>query len=200
MPKKPPGPPTEYVGVATSGTPPGRDVEFTTFVRASSVELGRLAWFLCGDTTRAEDLVQQALLRVYLAWPRAREADTLAYARRVLINARTDLWRRHRREVLVAPADLHARGEGSAEADYAERDALVRALATLTARQRRIVVLRHLEGLPEREVAELLGVALGTVKSTASRGLRQLRVVLDTATEDATTAGDLTSSRDRKQS
>lgn len=59
----------------------------------------------------------------------------------------------------------------------------MRALATLTARQRRVVVLRHLVGLTEREVADDLGVSVGTVKSTASRGLAQLRSVLGAAAE-----------------
>ena len=61
---------------------------------------------------------------------------------------------------------------------HAERDQLVRALATLSTRQRRIVVLRHLDGLSEREVADDLGISVGTVKSTASRGLAQLRAEL----------------------
>ena len=174
--------------VTSPGAPLGKDAEFSAFVRRSSVELGRLAWFLCGDATRAEDMVQQALLRVYVAWPRAREADTLAYTRRVLVNIRTDTWRKHRREVLVAPEDLRTVPTPSTEADHAERDALARALATLTPHQRRIVVLRHLEGLPERDVANLLGVSVGTVKSTASRGVKQLRVVLEAADGTASTA------------
>ena len=74
----------------------------------------------------------------------------------------------------------------------AERDRLIRALSTLTARQRRIVVLRHLVGLSEREVAEDLGVAVGTVKSTASRGLAELRIALTEgpggATQQSTTS------------
>jgi RNA polymerase sigma factor (sigma-70 family) len=75
-------------------------------------------------------------------------------------------------------------GGGPSPADqHAERDRLSRALLTLPTKQRRIVVLRHLDGLTEREVADATGVSVGTVKSTASRGLARLREVL--ATEDA---------------
>jgi RNA polymerase sigma-70 factor (sigma-E family) len=159
-----------------------RDVEFTAFMIEASPALARTAWLLCGNSHRAEELVQQALLRTYLAWPTARQRDPLAYARRTLSNLRIDTWRSSRREVLTPdPPELGTDGEADR---HAERDQLVRALATLTARQRRIVVLRHLEGLTEREVADDLGVSIGTVKSTASRGLAQLRTVL---TEDART-------------
>lgn len=80
---------------------------------------------------------------------------------------------------------------GGADEQHAERDQLVRALATLSTRQRKIVVLRHLVGMPEQEVARDLGVSLGTVKSTASRGLAQLRSVLGAIndTDGSTTGG-----------
>jgi RNA polymerase sigma factor (sigma-70 family) len=99
----------------------------------------------------------------------------LAYTRKTLANLRIDSWRKRRREVLMDPHDVP---EGSVACDaeiHAERDQLIRALATLSTRQRRIVVLRHLDGLSEREVAEGLGVSVGTVKSTASRGITHLR-------------------------
>lgn len=165
------------------------DEEFSAFVAQHGADLLRTAWLLCGDTHKAEELTQQALVRTYAAWTRTH--DPLPYARRVLANLRVDTWRRRRREVLTAPQDLpendrvhvgtdeHARTE--------DRDQLVRALSLLTARQRRIVVLRHMVGLPEAEVAAELGVSLGTVKSTASRGLATLRAALSTETrqEDA---------------
>lgn len=156
------------------------DAEFTAFVAAASAELGRVAWYLTGDAVRAEDLLQTTLLRTYLHWSRACrvEAGPTAYARRVMTNARTDTWRALRREHLVAPADLPDAALDSTADASAERDLLARALATLTPRQRRIVVLRHLVGLPEAEVAADLGVSVGTVKSVASRGLAQLRLVL----------------------
>ncbi|MCL1869272.1 MAG: SigE family RNA polymerase sigma factor [Promicromonosporaceae bacterium] len=148
---------------------------------AAAPQLARTAWLLCGDVHPADELVQQALMRTYVAWDKACEREPLAYARRVLANLRIDLWRRRRREVLLDAADLPDHGRGGEESRLADRDRLVRALATLTVRQRRIVVLRHLVGLSEQEVAADLGVSLGTVKSTASRGLAQLRSVLDAA-------------------
>ena len=147
-------------------TPAGRETEFTAFVRSATPALTRTAWLLCGDVHQADELVQSALVRTYLAWPRARERDPLAYARRALANQRIETWRRRRREVLVAPPDVPDPGRPS----DAERVA--------SARQRRVVVLRHFEGLSEREVADDLGISVGTVKSTASRSLARLRDVM----------------------
>ena len=159
--------------------PPRRDAEaeFAAFVRASSAELGRVAWFLAGDRTRAEDLLQHAYLRTWSHWARVRDTDPLAYTRRVLANARIDAWRLGRREVLTAtvPETTSPHGAPAASDD---RDALVRALRRLPTRQRRIVVLRHLVGLPEAEVADELGITVGTVKAAASRGLGRLRIEL----------------------
>ena len=171
---------SEHLSVVLEGGQDA-DAEFTAFVAAASAELGRVAWYLTGDAARAEDLLQTTLLRTYLHWSRASRVDAgpTAYARRVMANARTDTWRALRREHLVAPADLpDTVAPGALEHVQAERDALARALATLTPRQRRIVVLRYLVGLPEAEVAADLGVSVGTVKSVASRGLAQLRRVL----------------------
>ncbi|MCV2395437.1 SigE family RNA polymerase sigma factor [Actinotalea sp. M2MS4P-6] len=153
----------------------GRDEEFTAFVDESRSALMRTAWLLCGDAHQAEELVQQALVKTYVAWPRAREREPLAYARRVLANQRISTWRRRRREVVVEPASMPDAGVPATEAVQAERDRLVRALAMLPARQRRVVVLRHLVGMTESEVAEDLGISVGTVKSTGSRALTRLR-------------------------
>ncbi|PJI93377.1 SigE family RNA polymerase sigma factor [Luteimicrobium subarcticum] len=158
---------------------PDRDAAFTDFVSTRAPELLRVAWFLCGDAHRAEELVQETLVRTYSSWGRASSGDVFAYARRVLVNLRTDTWRRRHRETLVAPAELPdvVRPDGS-EATH-DRDLLVRALGRLTERQRRVVLLRHLLGLTEAEVAVELGVSVGTVKSTASRGLAALRAALE---------------------
>ena len=162
-----------------------RDEDFTAFVTDHQADLLRTAWLLCGDAHRAEELTQQALVRTYGAWSRAGAGDPLAYARRVLVNLRIDTWRRRRREVLVAPEDLPdavahpGTTPRRSTADHqADRDQLVRALATLSPRQRRVVVLRHLVGLPEADVAADLGISVGTVKSTSSRALAQLRATL----------------------
>lgn len=158
-----------------------RDEEFAAFMAEAEPLLARTAWLLCGDRHRAEELVQQTLVKTYVAWPRARGGDPLAYARRTLANARIDLWRRRRREVLVGPDDgpvvAHDdRGPGPGhEHTYAERDLLVRALARLSPQRRRVVVLRYVLDLSEQQVADDLDVSVGAVKSAAARGLRQLR-------------------------
>ncbi|MCL2091998.1 MAG: SigE family RNA polymerase sigma factor [Micrococcales bacterium] len=154
-----------------------RDEEFTTFMSTALPTLTRAAWYLCGDVHQASDLVQHALLRTYVAWPRSSRAP-LAYARKVMANKQVDSWHARRREVLVSPQDLPEPTTGDTSTVLAERDRLERALRRLGARQRRIVVLRHVRGLSEKEVAELLGISVGTVKSTTSRGLERLRDIL----------------------
>lgn len=154
-----------------------RDDEFTTFMAQALPVLTRTAWHLTGDEHRAADLVQQTLIRTYTAWPRARRAP-LPFARRVMANQRITTWKSRRREVLAPPDGLPHSSLGDEAAVLAERDRVVRALARLGARQRRVVVLRHLEGFSEKEVAEMLGISVGTVKSATSRGLRHLRETL----------------------
>jgi RNA polymerase sigma-70 factor (sigma-E family) len=174
----------ECAPVHPVGSRAGQDEEFTAFAAAARGELGRTAWLLTGDTHLAAELVQDALVRTYVAWPRARAGDPLAYARRVLANSRIDMWRRRRREVLHEPATLPD-GPGDSPALVVEhRDELVRALAGLSTRQRRVVVLRYLVGMSEREVAADLGMTLGTVKSHAFRGLKALRTELGSLHED----------------
>lgn len=172
------------------GVPDAR-AEFTAFMAEAAAPLSRTAWFLCGDEHRAEELVQQAFVRTWQHWAKARTGEPLAYARTVLTNLRIDHWRKHRREVLSAPASLPDDAVPSVANHHAERDRLRRALLTLGLQQRRIVVLRYLEGLPELEVADALGVSVGTVKSTASRGLARLREQLG----DVTGTGAMTNGR-----
>ncbi|WP_240930533.1 SigE family RNA polymerase sigma factor [Isoptericola sp. BMS4] len=167
-------------GDGAARTAPGRDAEFTAFMADVEPVLGRMAYLLTGDMHRAEELVQQTLVRTYAAWHRVRDGDPVAYARRVLANARIDAWRKRRREVLVTPADLPHDAEPAAhEQAHADRDQLVRALALLPEQRRRVVVLRYMLDLGERQVAADLGISVGAVKSAASRGLAQLRAVID---------------------
>jgi RNA polymerase sigma-70 factor (sigma-E family) len=185
-PKTPPTDTVMPVGAADTARAE-YDAEFAAFMSASADDLGRTAWLLCGDRHRAEELTQQALVRTYLKWSNARQGDPLAYARRVLANLRIDSWRKHRKEVLTAAEELPERSTAAtnaADAGLAERDRLIRALMTLSPRRRRIVVLRHLVGMREIDVARDLGISVGTVKSTASRSLAQLRAAL--AEADAT--------------
>jgi RNA polymerase sigma-70 factor (sigma-E family) len=150
----------------------GRDEEdFVGFVQAASPRLLKAAWFLCGDPHRAEDLVQAALEKVYLRWNRLRDGEPLAYARQCLFTQRVDEGRRRRREVLT-----DALPEGAAPSgDPGATDEVVAMLRAVPLRERQVVVMRYYADLPEAEVAEMLGVSVGTVKSCGSRGLARLR-------------------------
>jgi DNA-directed RNA polymerase specialized sigma24 family protein len=116
-----------------------RDASFTAFVEQATPSLLRTAWLLTGEHHVAHDLVQAALVRTYVAWPRVRPETALAYARRVLVNDRTDRWRRHGAELAVASLPETGASPGGATED---RDLVVRLLATLPEQQRRVVVLR----------------------------------------------------------
>jgi RNA polymerase sigma-70 factor (sigma-E family) len=193
VPPEPPG--TTSDSLPDGGEPAGIDVvlthadrnaEFTAFMREAHEPLHRMAYLLCGDAHRADELTQQTFERTYRAWSRARQGDPLAYARKVLANLRVDVWRRTRREVLAGPdalpdgaAPRTAPVHRPATAAVDDRDAVVRALLLLPLKQRRVVVLRHLLDLSEAEVAAELGVPVGTVKSSASRGLAHLRAILE---------------------
>ena len=161
--------------VVTTGTPAE---QFTAFARDRSPELSRIAYLLCGDVHRAADLVQLALERTYRAWNRVGDGEPFAYARKVIATARIDSWRRTKRDVLVAPAELRPGSASDGTQHVVDRDELVWALRQLPAAQRRIVVLRYLLDRTEKQTVEDLGVSLGTVKSGASRGLDRLRAIL----------------------
>lgn len=155
-----------------------REAQFTAFAQARTPDLVRIAYFLCGDVHRAHDLAQTALERTFRHWHKVADGDPFAYARRIVATARIDTWRRTRREVITEDDSLVWQTSGAVPAsdtEIAERDRLVRALATLTTKQRRVVVLRYLLDRSEAEVAATLRVSAGTVKSTASRALKLLR-------------------------
>ena len=154
--------------------------EFSEFMSANSESLAHAAWLLTGDRDQAEELVQEALTRTFMNWRKARR-DPLVYARKMLTGRRNAAKRSRFREPAV-PQVPDQPVEGL-ERSVADRDRLNRALSTLSERQRKIVVLRHLMGLSEQEVADDLGVSVGTIKSTASRGLAQLRAFLEAADE-----------------
>ncbi|GGB30602.1 DNA-directed RNA polymerase sigma-70 factor [Flexivirga endophytica] len=151
------------------------DAEFTRFVQQAAPSLLRTAWLLCGDEGRAEDLVQDALGKVYLKWGSVRAGRPAAYARRAIVNANTDRQRRRLPEILSSTAPDHSAETPSGLETIHSREVLLAALKKLPNRERQVVVLRYYVDLPEREVAEMLNVSLGSVKSSASRGLATLR-------------------------
>lgn len=149
-----------------------RDAEFSAFARSASPALTKTAWFLTGNTDAAAELVQEALVKTYLAWPRIRPETATAYTRRVLVNLNADRWRRRRPETPSAEVDAV---RPSHEETVDDRDRIARMLATLPPRQREVIVLRYFDDLSEAAVADLLGLSVGGVKSAASRGLAALR-------------------------
>ncbi|WP_049579282.1 SigE family RNA polymerase sigma factor [Streptomyces sp. SBT349] len=151
---------------------------FTSYVQARGAVLLRAARSLTANPSDAEDLLQTALTKTYLAWERIEDHRAVdGYVRRALINTRTSLWRKRRVdefavEELPEPDPLPGPDPGEQQAI---RDAMWRAVVKLPARQRAMVVLRYYEDLSEASTAEVLGVSVGTVKSAVSRALAKLR-------------------------
>ena len=152
-----------------------RDSEFTAYVAARQAHLRRVAYAVCGDWNRAEDVLQTALTKLYVAWPRVnRDGREDAYVRQIIVRANLDevrrpWWRRERPG--LDGFDAASREPLAAE----ERSALMDALLELTPMQRKVVVLRHWLGLSVEETAADLRISTGTVKSYSSRALERLR-------------------------
>ena len=161
-----------------------RDDEFRAYVAQRRAHLFSSAWLLCGDPHRAEDLVQETLTRLYLAWPRvSRLSGVDAYVRRMLINGHIDERRRPWRREQPTSEFPDAAGTWPCSEDAEE---LWAALRALPAGQRRVVVLRHYWGLSVEETADDLGVRVGTVKSQTSDALASLRRSLGSPTAHRT--------------
>jgi RNA polymerase sigma-70 factor (sigma-E family) len=153
------------------------DSEFVQFVDGHARELRRTAYLMCGDWQRAEDATQDALVKLYVAWPRLERSSGLrAYAHRAVTTAVVDQSRRPwRRE--VGGSALPERGHDPIQ--HVDRHlAVVRALQALPRRRRQCVVLRYFVDLSVEETAQHLGIATGTVKSQTARALEQVRDAL----------------------
>lgn len=162
------------------------EASFTRWATDRQLALLRTAVLLTGDHHRAEDLVQDALAKVAARWSRLRDQHPDAYARQVIVRTNISWWRKRRHEVVGDPGEA-AVGGGEPLVD--RRLLLDQALGRLTPRQRSTVVLRYYDDLSERETAEILGVSVGTVKSTTHDALRRMR---DSSPELAELLGDLT--------
>lgn len=147
---------------------------YEEFVVARSASLYRTAYLLTGQPADAEDLLQTALVKLYVGWRKVSAARSPeAYARQVLVNAFMSSRRpaRFTRERLVTSLPE----QGSVDVDPTDRLSLWPHIAALPPRQRAVLVLRYYESLSEAEIADALGCARGTVKSTASAALTTLR-------------------------
>lgn len=158
---------------------PDAEEEFRAFVAARSPALLRTSYLLVGgDWALAEDLLQVALTKTYLAWGRIADRGAVeAYVRTTLATTAISWWRRRwtgERATEVLPEGIGA----DVAAGIDERDALWRLVRRLPARQRAVLVLRFYEDLSEAETARTLGLSPGTVKSHTSRALARLRAEL----------------------
>ena len=154
--------------------------DYAALYRSHLEPLLRLAWLLCGDRHQAEDVVAEAFARIYPRWRRGKIFDPYGYLRRAVVN---EVVNRGRRRVLEVREERRrsrraAGGDGFDER-VAERDVVVHALRRLPPRQRAVLVLRFYDDLREKDVADLLGMSLGTVKSQTARGLARLRAELE---------------------
>lgn len=136
-----------------------REAAYVEFVTARQTHLRRIAYAVCGDWRRADEILRHALTRLYVAWPRQqREGTEEAFVRRLILRADGDGHRGH--DARPAP----------------EWTPLFAALQSLPAKQRRVVLLRHWLGLSAEETAEDLGMTVGTVEAHDARALAALPI------------------------
>lgn len=148
---------------------------FTEFTSVRSASLFRTAYLLVGDHQLAQDLLQESLVKTYIAWPRLRDVSNAeAYTRRTIVTTAIS-WRRrrsfHERPTELLP-DTTVPDPGDAVSTHT---AVLVHLRSLPPRQRAAIVLRYYEDLSEAQTAEVMGCSVGAVKSQVSTGLRRLR-------------------------
>jgi len=162
--------------------------DFEVFVADSADALLQTAYLIVWDLREAEDLVQDTLLKVARRWSKVRRMDhPAAYARRILVNLALDgRPKRSRRRAELGAGCSADRSAPAAVLDT--HDDLLAALVVLPARQRAVLVLRYFLDLSEAEVASVLQCSVGTVKSTASRGLARLEQRLRSSDEGRSVA------------
>jgi RNA polymerase sigma-70 factor (sigma-E family) len=153
------------------------EADFESFVARSGRSLLRTAWLITGDQGHAEDIVQTALERTARHWTGI-SGEPEAYARRSVVNLATDRWRRRSARVSEIPLGSGPTAAGAAPDATSLVDLrhdLLSDLRSLPPRERAVLVLRYFNDLDEAATAQALGVSVGTVKSSASRGLSRLR-------------------------
>jgi RNA polymerase sigma-70 factor (sigma-E family) len=163
-------------GASAGGTQTAADEALVELYRAHYRSLVRLAALLLDDRESSEEVVQDAYVRVHAAWWRLRDPDkALAYLRQAVVNGSRSRMR-HR---LVARKHAPKPMPDAPSAEYGamaevDRSAVIAGLRALPPRQREAVVLRYYGDLSEAEIARVMGVSAGTVKSSVSRGLAAL--------------------------
>lgn len=156
-----------------------QDDAFDHWFAANRDALVRYGYLCCGDHALAEELVADAVARVWPRWRRRRIENLDGYVRRVMTNALNDRQRRHR----VAQRAVERHRPAVATPDPADpttdRVTMWPLVLALPPKQRAVIVLRYFEGRSEAEIATFLDISAGTVKSRASRALDQLRTQLE---------------------
>jgi RNA polymerase sigma-70 factor (sigma-E family) len=166
---------------------------FSDFVEARSSSLFRTAYLMVGDHQLAQDLLQEALVKTLIAWPRLRDrANVEPYTRRIIVTTSIS-WRRRRSFHERPSRALPERVGPDPVEDVVTHDAVVAALRTVPPRQRAAIVLRYYQDLTEAQTAEVMGCSVGAVKSQVSAGLRRLRVALGEDLDAASTERETTS-------
>ncbi len=157
--------------------------DFDAFVAARGAALVRIARGLLRDPHHAEDVVQEVLVKAHQHWGTITTRENPdAYVRRMLVNATTSFWRRAaRREFTVDSTAMPALCGPDEAARVDDRDLVLALLRRLPAKQRAVIVLRHYEGLPDAEIAQIMGTSVVTVRSNVHRGLASLRAMLEGA-------------------
>lgn len=156
---------------------PEDEREFRDFVASRGRSMLRTAYLLTGDEHRAQDLLQTALLATARRWGAVRNREQPeAYVRQALYRHQANWWRARARRPETLAAAPPERAEGRDHAvDTVLRQGVLDALRTLPPRQRAVIVLRYYEDRPESEVADLLGISVGTVRSQSVKALARLR-------------------------
>ena len=153
-----------------------RDADFSAYLAARQPALLRTAYLLTGQRADAEDLLQVSLAKLYLAWDRVRDRESVdAYVRRIMVNEHNSLWRRAWKRRELAVDEVPERAPHTDRPDDGSGDALWAFVQSLPKKQRAVVVLRYYEEMSEAETADVLGISVGTVKSQCSRALAALR-------------------------
>ena len=158
----------------------GDEMAFTQLVDLDGDRCYAIAYRILRDVERAQDAVQQAFLLAWRELPRLRDPERFSpWLQRLLVNACYEEHRRRQRwtsRIRAMPVDGPVSSDPTVSVD--DRDALDRAFLRLTAEHRAVFVLHHHAGLPLSDIAEIVGVPLGTVKSRLHHAIRSLRAAI----------------------
>ncbi|MFF4366466.1 SigE family RNA polymerase sigma factor [Streptomyces sp. NPDC001594] len=186
--------PAQRTPSSTSSPSSSSEAEFTAYVQERRAALYATAFHLTGDRHEAEDLLQSALFSTYRAWDRISDKAAVGgYLRRTMTNLHISAWRRRKLNEYPTEELPETASDTDAMRGTELRAVLWQALARIPEPQRTMLVLRYYEGRTDPEIAEILGISVGTVKSSIWRSLRRLREdeVLSFGRDEAESFGEL---------